>query len=115
MRGNLVALGADMNRAHDLLGGLGVSTPLLDALCEVARKLGAYGAKLTGCTVHFAYNEYDHGPIIVQRPVPVFDDDTPEALAGRVFQQECEAYPEAIRLFAEGRLRLEGRRVRILQ
>jgi phosphoribosylglycinamide formyltransferase-1 len=74
----------------------------------------AYGAKITGCTVHFADNEYDHGPIIVQRVVPVFDDDTPEALAGRVFQQECEAYPEVIRLFAEGRLRVEGRRVRIL-
>jgi len=48
LEGNLAALGADMNRAHELLGGLGVSTPLLDALCDVARKLGAYGAKLTG-------------------------------------------------------------------
>jgi mevalonate kinase len=48
LAGNLAALGADMNRAHELLGGLGVSTPLLDALCDVARKLGAYGAKLTG-------------------------------------------------------------------
>lgn len=71
----------------------------------------AYGAKVSGCTVHFADNEYDHGPIIVQRPVPVLDDDTPDALAARVFGQECEAYPEAIRLFAEGRLCLAGRRV----
>jgi formyltetrahydrofolate-dependent phosphoribosylglycinamide formyltransferase len=72
------------------------------------------GCKITGCTVHFADNEYDHGPIILQKPVPVLDDDTPDSLADRVFQQECEAYPEAIQLFAEGRLRIEGRRVRIL-
>jgi phosphoribosylglycinamide formyltransferase-1 len=74
----------------------------------------AYGAKVSGCTVHFADDEYDHGPIILQRPVPVHDDDTPESLASRVFVQECEAYPEAIRLYAAGRLVVEGRRVRIL-
>jgi formyltetrahydrofolate-dependent phosphoribosylglycinamide formyltransferase len=73
----------------------------------------AYGAKITGCTVHFADNEYDHGPIILQLAVPVLDDDTPASLAERVFAQECEAYPEAIRLFAEGRLKAEGRRVRV--
>ncbi len=72
------------------------------------------GCKVSGCTVHFADNVYDHGPIIVQRCVPVLEDDTPDALAARVFQQECIAYPEAIRLFAEGRLRIEDRRVRIL-
>src|SRR5207245_9770922 len=72
-----------------------------------------YGAKITGCTVHFADNQYDHGPIILQRAVPVMNDDTPQTLAARVFAQECEAYPEAIRLFAEGRLRIDGRRVRI--
>jgi formyltetrahydrofolate-dependent phosphoribosylglycinamide formyltransferase len=72
------------------------------------------GVKLSGCTVHFADNEYDHGPIILQRAVPVLDDDTPEALAARVFAAECEAYPEAIALFAAGRLRVEGRRVRVL-
>jgi len=71
----------------------------------------ASGVKLTGCTVHFADNEYDKGPIIVQKSVPVLDDDTPVTLAARVFAAECEAYPEAIRLFAEGRLRIEGRRV----
>jgi formyltetrahydrofolate-dependent phosphoribosylglycinamide formyltransferase len=75
----------------------------------------AYGAKITGCTVHFCDNQYDHGPIILQRTVPVLDDDSPDSLAARVFEQECEAYPEAIRLFAEGRLRIEGRRVRILK
>jgi phosphoribosylglycinamide formyltransferase-1 len=73
-----------------------------------------YGVKVSGCTVHFADNRYDQGPIILQRPVPVRDDDTADTLAARVFEQECEAYPEAIRLFGEGRLRIEGRRVRIL-
>ena len=72
----------------------------------------AYGAKVSGCTVHFADNVYDHGPIILQRVVPVLED-TPDGLAARVFAEECEAYPEAIRLFAEGRLGIEGRRVRI--
>jgi len=72
------------------------------------------GCKVSGCTVHFADNEYDHGPIIIQRTVPVLDDDTPETLAARVFEEECIAYPEAIRLFAADRLRIEGRRVRIL-
>ena len=72
------------------------------------------GVKVSGCTVHFADNEYDHGPIVLQRVVPVLDDDTPETLAERVFKAECEAYPEAIRLFGAGRLRSEGRRVRIL-
>jgi formyltetrahydrofolate-dependent phosphoribosylglycinamide formyltransferase len=74
----------------------------------------AAGVKVTGCTVHFADNQYDHGPIILQRPVSVLDDDTPDTLAARVFKEECEAYPEAIRLFAEGRLRIEGRRVRVV-
>jgi formyltetrahydrofolate-dependent phosphoribosylglycinamide formyltransferase len=71
------------------------------------------GVKVSGCTVHFADNEYDHGPIVLQRVVPVGDDDTPESLAARVFAAECEAYPEAIRLFAAGRLRIDGRRVRV--
>jgi len=72
-----------------------------------------YGAKITGCTVHFADNQYDHGPVILQKAVPVLDDDTPETLAARVFAAECEAYPEALRLLAAGRVRIEGRRVRI--
>ncbi len=72
------------------------------------------GAKVSGCTVHFADNEYDHGPIILQIPVPVLEDDDPGRLATRVFQAECEAYPQAIRLFADGRLQITDRRVRIL-
>jgi phosphoribosylglycinamide formyltransferase 1 len=73
----------------------------------------AYGAKVSGCTVHFADDTYDTGPVIAQRCVPVRDDDTPETLAARIFAAECEVYPEAIRLYAEGRLSLDGRRVRV--
>jgi phosphoribosylglycinamide formyltransferase 1 len=71
-----------------------------------------YGAKVSGCTVHFVDNQYDHGPIILQRVVPVMDDDTPDSLAARVFSAECEAYPEALRLIAAGRATIDGRRVR---
>ena len=70
------------------------------------------GTKVSGCTVHFVDNEYDHGPIILQRVVGVEDDDTPDSLAARVFEAECEAFPEAIRLFASGRLELHQGRVR---
>lgn len=71
-----------------------------------------YGAKISGCTVHFVDNEYDHGPIILQRVVEVKDDDTAETLQQRVFETECEAYPEAIRLIAEGKLKVVDRRVK---
>jgi phosphoribosylglycinamide formyltransferase-1 len=71
------------------------------------------GVKVSGCTVHFADNQYDAGPIILQRCVAVKDDDTAHTLADRVFAAESEVYPEAVRLFAEGKLRVEGRRVRI--
>lgn len=73
-----------------------------------------YGAKVTGTTVHFVDNEYDNGPIILQGTVLVEDDDTPDTLAARVQAKERELYPKAIALFAAGRLRVEGRRVRIL-
>ncbi len=75
----------------------------------------AYGAKVSGATVHFVDEHYDHGPIILQECVPVLDDDTPDTLADRVQAKERELYPRAIQLFAEGRLRVEGRRVRIVQ
>lgn len=70
------------------------------------------GAKVSGCTVHFVDEEYDHGPIILQRTVPVLDDDTPDELAARVFESECDALPEAIRMFASGQLEIDGSRVR---
>jgi formyltetrahydrofolate-dependent phosphoribosylglycinamide formyltransferase len=67
------------------------------------------GCKVSGCTVHFCTNEYDKGPIIVQRTCPVKSEDTPDTLAARVFEQECIAYPEAIELFASGRLIVQFR------
>ncbi len=73
----------------------------------------AAGCKVSGCTVHFVDNGYDTGPIVVQKAVTVLDGDDAESLAARVFEQECIAYPEAIRLFADGRLRIEGNVVRI--
>jgi phosphoribosylglycinamide formyltransferase-1 len=76
----------------------------------VARAL-EYGVKWTGCTVHFLDEGVDTGPIIIQSAVPVYDGDTVESLAERIHQQEHRIYPEAIRLFAEGRLTVKGRRV----
>ncbi len=78
---------------------------------EVHRAVIEYGVKVTGCTVHFVTNELDAGPIIVQRAIPVRDEDTPESLAVRVLVEEHQAYPLAVRLFCEGRLMLAGRRV----
>ncbi len=71
------------------------------------------GVKLTGATVHFVDAEYDHGPIILQEAVEVRDDDTPESLAERVQAVERRLVPEAVRLFAESKLTIEGRWVRI--
>jgi phosphoribosylglycinamide formyltransferase 1 len=77
---------------------------------KVHRAVLDSGARVSGCTVHFADDTYDTGPILVQKCVPVQDSDTPETLAARVFAAECEAYPEAIRLIAEGRVTVRGRR-----
>ena len=74
-----------------------------------------YGCKVAGVTVHFVDAGTDSGPIIVQRTVPVMEDDTPETLHARIQVEEHIAYPEALRLLAAGRLRIEGRRVRIGQ
>jgi len=73
----------------------------------------AAGCKVSGCTVHFCTNEYDKGPIIVQRTCPVEETDNADTLADRVFEQECIAYPEAIRLLAEGRIIVEQGSARI--
>jgi phosphoribosylglycinamide formyltransferase 1 len=75
----------------------------------------AYGCKISGCTVHFVDAEYDKGPIVLQRPCPVLDDDDADTLAARVFEEEKLAYPEAIRLFQQRRLKIDGRRVRVTQ
>ena len=72
------------------------------------------GVKFTGVTVHLVDEEYDHGPIVLQTVVPVEEDDTPDTLAARVLTHEHATYTEAIALFAAGRLKIEGRRVRIV-
>ncbi|MHB1457138.1 MAG: phosphoribosylglycinamide formyltransferase [Armatimonadota bacterium] len=74
-----------------------------------------YGVKVSGCTVHFVDEDYDTGPIILQKVVPVKEGDTAETLATRILAQEHIAYPEAIQLFAHDRLRIEGRIVHISQ
>ena len=68
---------------------------------RVHRAVKARGVKVSGCTVHFANEVYDEGPIVVQKCVPVTEEDSPEDIAARVFQAECEAYPEAINLVSE--------------
>lgn len=98
---------------------LNIHPGLIPAFCgrgmyghHVHEAVLAYGAKVSGCTVHFVDNQYDHGPIILQRTVPVEDDDTPDTLAARVFAAECEAYPEALRFLASGKARIDGRLLR---
>ena len=81
---------------------------------HVHRAVLESGVKVSGCTVHFVDEHYDTGPIIVQRCVPVEEEDTWETLAARVLAQEHQAYVQAVQLFAQGRLRIEGKRVRIL-
>lgn len=73
-----------------------------------------YGVKFTGCTVHFVDEGTDTGPIILQKVVPVLDDDTHDTLASRILEQEHKAMPEALKLWAEGKLVIEGRKVKIL-
>ena len=81
---------------------------------DVHRAVLDYGVKVTGCTLHFVDEGVDTGPIILQKPVKVDEDDTPETLKSKVQKAEQEIILEAIKLFKQGRLRVEGRRVRIL-
>ena len=78
------------------------------------RDVLAYGVKVSGCTVHFVDEGTDSGPIILQAAVPVLDGDTEETLGARVLEQEHIIYPQAIQLYCEGRLQVDGRQVRIL-
>lgn len=77
------------------------------------RQAWEYGVKVAGCTVHFVDGGMDSGPIILQAPVPVIDSDDADSLAARILEQEHIIYPLALKLLAEGRLHIEGRRVRI--
>ncbi len=101
---------------------LNIHPSLIPAFCgkgfhghHVHEAVIARGACVSGCTVHLADNEYDHGPILLQRVVPVLENDTPDSLARRVFAAECEAFPEAIRRIATGRMAVVGPRVIALQ
>jgi phosphoribosylglycinamide formyltransferase 1 len=73
-----------------------------------------YGVKVSGCTVHFVDEGMDSGPIILQKAVPVIEGDNEESLSARILEQEHELYPEAVRMFCEGRIKIEGRRVSIV-
>jgi phosphoribosylglycinamide formyltransferase-1 len=80
---------------------------------QVQQKAIDYGVKYSGCTVHFADAGVDTGPIILQAVVPVYDDDNAESLASRILKEEHRIYPQAVQYYAEGRIILEGRRVKI--
>ncbi len=95
------------NRIMNIHPSLLPSFPGLD----VQKKALDHGVKLAGCTVHFVTPGVDEGPIIIQAAVPVLEDDTPETLAARILVEEHRIYPRAVQLYAEGRLRVEGRRV----
>ena len=81
---------------------------------EVQKKAVDWGVKITGCTVHFVTEGVDEGPIIIQAAVPILDGDSAETLSARILEQEHRIYPRAVQLYAEGRLRVEGRRVCIV-
>ena len=104
-----VLVNAYANRMMNIHPSLLPSFPGLD----VQKKAIDWGCKLAGCTVHFVTEGVDEGPIIIQAAVPILDGDTPETLAARILVQEHKIYPRAVQLFAEGRLRVDGRRVLI--
>lgn len=86
--------------------------PAFAGTLHAAADAWTHGVKIAGCTVHFVTSDVDAGPIILQAAVPVHDDDTAESLAARILEEEHRILPEALRLLAEGRLRVEGRWVR---
>lgn len=95
------------NRMMNIHPSLLPSFPGLDA----QKKALEHGVKLSGCTVHFVTDGVDEGPIIIQAAVPILEGDTPEALAARILVEEHKIYPKAVQLYAEGRLKVDGRRV----
>ncbi|MGB7951396.1 MAG: phosphoribosylglycinamide formyltransferase [Candidatus Binatia bacterium] len=102
-----VFVGAYSNRIMNVHPALLPAFPGL----HVQQKAVEHGVRFSGCTVHFVNEACDEGPIIMQAVVPVFPDDTAEALAARILEQEHRIYPRAIQLYSEGRLRIEGRKV----
>jgi phosphoribosylglycinamide formyltransferase-1 len=103
----MVLVEAFANRMMNIHPSLLPSFPGLD----VQKKAIEWGCKLAGCTVHFVTEGVDEGPIILQAAVPILDEDAPDTLAARILEQEHKLYPRAVQLFAEGRLRVEERRV----
>ena len=99
------------NRIMNIHPALLPSFPGLDAQKAAVE----HGVKVSGVTVHFVDESVDHGPIIVQTAVSVHENDSPETLAARILVEEHVAYPKAVRLFFEGRLRVEGRTVHVLE
>jgi phosphoribosylglycinamide formyltransferase-1 len=104
-----VLIGAYPNRTMNIHPSLLPAFPGLD----VQQKALDWGVKIAGCTVHFVTEGVDEGPIIIQAAVPVLEGDTAETLSARILTEEHRIYPRAVQLYAEGRLKLEGRRVRI--
>jgi phosphoribosylglycinamide formyltransferase-1 len=102
-----VFVGAYSNRIMNVHPALLPAFPGL----HVQQKAVEHGVRFSGCTVHFVNEACDEGPVIMQAVVPVFPDDTAEALAARILEQEHRIYPRAIQLYSEGRLRIEGRKV----
>lgn len=103
---------------HEFRGRiLNIHPSLLPAFpgLEAQRQALEHGAKFAGCTVHFVDENLDAGPIILQSAVPVRDDDTVDSLAARILAEEHRIYSEAVRIVLEGRYRIEGRRVILLQ
>jgi phosphoribosylglycinamide formyltransferase-1 len=106
-----VLVNAYENRMMNIHPSLLPSFPGLD----VQKKAIDHGCKISGCTVHFVTEGVDEGPIIIQAAVPVRETDTPETLAARILEEEHRIYPRAVQLYAEGRLRVEGRRVTVAE
>lgn len=106
---SMVIIEAYENRIMNIHPSLLPSFPGL----HVQKKAIDHGARFSGCTVHFVNGGVDTGPIIIQAVVPVHPGDDEDTLAARILKQEHKIYPEAVRLFTEGRLRVEGRRVTI--
>lgn len=120
LAGYLTILDRELVRAYE--GRIiNIHPSLIPAFCgkglygeKVHKAAVEYGVKVSGATVHFVDEGTDSGPIIIQAPVPVFAEDTAETLAARVLEVEHRILPEAVRLFCEGRLRIEGRKVKVV-
>ena len=120
-RVDIVCLAGYMRRLSPLLVGafpgriLNVHPGLLPAFPGLDAQKAAldYGVKVAGCTVHLVDDEVDHGPIVLQATVPVEDGDTVETLCARILEREHAIYPRALALLAEGKLELDGRRLRV--